>query len=485
MKRLSFGSVYLRFNLSHLTLWLASIFIISVFIGFALYSTSFFQIQQQLNTLASIASNLLEENLLASTQDAGSRQAIAADMEMVFASDHNLEWTIFNQQGIPIVGSREGSMNDAITTSDPEIGDALTNTSGRSQQTRENSTGQHTLYLAARVEKDGQILGVVRLEYPVISSFQAVRKSIISFFILVAVITVLVGGMSVLTAKSLTKPIESITRTADQIANGDLNARAEISDRSPEMAYLGQAFNQMADRLKVHVSELRSFVSNASHELRTPLTVIKLRIEALRNGAMDEPEVANRFLAEVESEVDRLSRMVGDMLDLSRIEAGLNPSQSSLIDLGNIICDVRDTMKVRAERANIEVICEIEKGLPPVMGAEDQLRRMLYNLVDNSIKYTTRGGRVELSCRLEDQTGMLLLTIKDTGFGISAEQLPHIFERFFRVEATRPRYGPPQGSGLGLSIAKSIVEIHGGKIRATSELGKGTTFFIELPAAIA
>ncbi len=483
MKRSSFGSVYLRFNLSHFILWLVSILVISLFIGYALYSTSFWQIEQHLNTLAYISSHLLEDNMLTLSQNAASPEILAEDLEPVFHNETTTEWTIFNPQGAPIINSRQGTLSNAAASTNPEIGEALTNESGKSQRTRENSVGQFTLYLATRIEKDGQVLGVVRLECSLYPALQAVRKSIILFFILVGIITIMIGGLSMFTAKSLTKPIEAITRTADLIANGDLDARVEISEKSPEIAYLGEAFNKMAERLKIHVSELRSFVANASHELRTPLTVIKLRIEALRNGAMEEPKIANRFLAEVESEVDRLSRLVGDMLDLSRIEAGLNPSQSGLVDLGNIICDVRDTMKVRAERANIQIVCDVAEGLPPVIGIEDQLRRMLYNLVDNAIKYTTRGGRVEVTCRLSDQLGKLLLTIKDTGFGISNEQLPHIFERFYRVEATRPRYGPPQGSGLGLSIAKSIVDIHGGMIWATSELGKGTTFFIELPAA--
>ncbi len=482
MKRSFFGSVYLRFNLSHLILWLVSVLVVSIFTGYALYSTNFWQVEKHLNTLAYVARHMLEEGMLAFDQNTGTAEALGEDMEHVFSRETNLEWTIFNPEGVAIINSHQNISTSSTPTTDPEISEALTSETGESERIRENAEGENTLYLAARIEKDDQVLGVVRLEYSLRPALQSARTSIILFFVLVGSITVVIGGLSILTSKSLTKPIEAITRMADAIANGDLDARVAMSKKSPEMAYLGHAFNQMAERLQVHVSELRSFVANASHELRTPLTVIKLRIEALRNGAIDEPEVASRFLAEVESEVDRLSRMVGDMLDLSRIEAGLTTSHRTVIDMASIVCDVRDTMKVRAERAGIEINCQVDEGLPPVMGAEDQLRRMLYNLVDNAIKYTTRGGRVELSLRLGEGAGKLLLTIKDTGFGISAEQLPHIFERFFRVEATRPRYGPPQGSGLGLSIAKSIVDIHGGRIWATSELGKGTTFYIELPA---
>lgn len=351
-----------------------------------MYSTSFWQLEKHLNTLVDIASHLLPSNMHAYQQETIDSKSLISDMELVLANETNLEWTIFNLQGIPILNSSQGVLLNATPGNDPEIAEALSGETGKSQKTRQNAQGQNTLYLAARIEKDTQPLGVVRLEYPLYSAMQAGRTSIILFFVLVGSISIAIGGLSLLTARNLTKPIEAITKTADQIASGDLDARVNISEKSPEMAYLGNAFNQMAERLKIQMTELRSFVSNASHELRTPLTVIKLRIEALRNGAMDEPEVANRFLAEVESEVDRLSRMVGDMLDLSRIEAGLSTCQPALVDMANIIYDVRDTMKVRAERANIVLNCQIEKGLPPIMGVEDQLRRMLYNLVDNAIK---------------------------------------------------------------------------------------------------
>ncbi|MBN1537943.1 MAG: HAMP domain-containing histidine kinase [Anaerolineales bacterium] len=480
MKR-SFGSVYLRFNLSHLIFWMVSILVISIFIGYALYSTSFWQTQNHLNTLADIASQLLPSDLLDYQHNAGNTELLAAHMDLVFANEPNLQWVIFSPQGDLIISSYQNTSIDTSPIFDPEFEEALTSSSGKSQKTSQNAESQTTLYQSIRIEKDGQVLGILRLAYSLYSPLQAARTSIILFFILVGSISIVVGSLSLITARNLTIPIDAITQMADQIAHGDLEARVEISKKSPEMAYLGQAFNQMAERLKVQVTELRSFVANASHELRTPLTVIKLRIEALRTGAMDEPEVANRFLAEVESEVDRLSRMVGDMLDLSRIEAGLTASQRTLVDMAGIFQDVKDTMKVRAERAGLELICHVQQGLLPVIGVEDQLRRMVYNLIDNAIKYTSRGGKVELNLCASLDPDKILLSIKDTGFGITPEQLPHIFERFFRVEATRPRYGPPQGSGLGLSIAKSIVEIHGGKIWANSAVGKGTTFFIELP----
>jgi two-component system phosphate regulon sensor histidine kinase PhoR len=169
-------------------------------------------------------------------------------------------------------------------------------------------------------------------------------------------------------------------------------------------------------------------------------------------------------------------------LDLSRIEVGLEMNQRSVVDLASVVKDVYLAFKSRADSAGVDLVYKVDSSHSTILGDEDQLRRMLYNLVDNAIKYTPYGGRVELSLQDDELENTILLVVKDTGFGIAEAQLPHVFERFYRVEATRPRYGPPQGSGLGLSITKSIAENHGGNIAVTSQVGKGSTFVIQLPA---
>ena len=482
MRRSFFGSIYFRFSFFHLLIWLVSILIVSIFTGFIIYSTNYWQLKQNLKTLTFIANHVLKPYLLIQDDDQEQLQLAKQELDSFFSQETNLNWTIYDVQGVPLIDSYNGiSAGRSAPTDDPEIGEAIQNEIGESERTRKNAQGDNILYLATRIENEGQVLGVVRLEYSLRTAQQAARTAILIFFVSVGSVTIIIGGISFISAKNFTKPIEEITKATDQISHGDLEARVPTTGKIPELAFLGQAFNQMAERLQIQVAELRSFVANASHELRTPLTVIKLRIEALRSGANDEPEVANRFLAEVEGEVDRLSLMVSDMLDLSRLESGLSNSQLTIVDMSNIVYDVQDTMKARAEKSNITIHSEADEGLPPVLGAEDQLRRMLYNLVDNAIKYTSHGGSIYITLRAGEQPNTIQLSVKDTGFGIPQEQLPHIFERFYRAEATRPRYGPSHGSGLGLSISKSIVDEHGGKIWATSVIGKGTTFIIELP----
>jgi two-component system sensor histidine kinase VicK len=165
------------------------------------------------------------------------------------------------------------------------------------------------------------------------------------------------------------------------------------------MRRLTEAFNSMASRLQSNVNELRAFVANASHELRTPLTVVKLRTEALQQGAMEEPDVANRFVAEIETEIDRLVRMVNDLLDLSRMEAGLDSNQRISLSLSTIAREVYEAYKIRAVRAGINLSLDIEPGLAEVHVNEDQVRRVFFNLVENAIKFTPPEGQVEMLLR--------------------------------------------------------------------------------------
>ena len=281
-------------------------------------------------------------------------------------------------------------------------------------------------------------------------------------------------------ASSLARPIKRLTETAERLARGEMDARATPSG-PPELHRLAEAFNSMAIRLQHYVNELRAFVANASHELRTPLTVVKLRTEVLQSGAVKEPELAEQFLKDIEFEVDRLSYMVNDLLDLSRMDADLSPHQRTPLDLDAIATEVFEAFNIRGTRAGIHMELKVDPDLPQVMGNEDQIRRVLYNLMENAIKYTPQDGRVTLQVQASAARDSITMLISDTGPGIAADHLPHIFERFYRVEATRPRYSATKGSGLGLAIAKTIVESHGGKIGVMSQMGKGTTFWVTLP----
>lgn len=275
--------------------------------------------------------------------------------------------------------------------------------------------------------------------------------------------------------------LQQLTRFSTQITESCDDQHPNQDSSLEEANAIRQAFLAQQKQNEAEMIQLRNFVANASHELRTPLTTLKLRVEALRNGAMEEPDRADKFLREMESEIDHLSQLVADMLDLSRIEATKGGIPFTQIDLKRVISEVCAAFRVRAEKSNIQIQMEAGEDLPLISGVEEQIRRLSYNLVDNAIKYTPNGGWIKVRLLHQAASETVILEVEDNGFGIPPNYLPHIFERFYRAEATRPRYGTTRGSGLGLAIVKAIVDAHGGKITAQSEVSKGSRFQVEFP----
>ena len=221
----------------------------------------------------------------------------------------------------------------------------------------------------------------------------------------------------------------------------------------------------------------REFVSNVSHELRTPLASIKAMVETLESGALAEAKVARDFIGRIHSEIDRLNALVGDLLELSRLERGQTALRLSPVDLGPVVEEVSGHFQARAQAKAIALEVALPPGLPRVMAEPDRLRQVLVNLLDNALKFTPQGGRVNIS--VSDRGQGLEVSVSDTGIGIPAEHLPHIFERFYKVDRSRR----DQGTGLGLAITKHIVQAHGGEIRVESREGQGSTFSFTVPKA--
>ena len=469
-----------RLVFSHLLVSLVSIIMISVFAGSAIFNAAIKDVENNLEDMAFSASHALELPVYQYSMNQGDLASIDAALKRLLSNHPDVSYTLYKPDGTPIL-DKSGDLPALATQENaPEIWNALQSDLGEADQIRNNANGERMFYVAVRVQRQNDTIAILRLSTPLASSFLAARNAL-GLLVLVGVLVALsVSLFGWILATNISGPIQNLTKTAERLAGGDMGARVTPSGPQ-ELHRLAEVFNTMAGRLQDHVDELRAFVANASHELRTPLTVVKLRTEALRSGAMEEPVVAEQFLAEIESEVDRLGRMVNDLLDLSRMEAGLISQKRSLMNMGTIAAEVHETFTIRAARAGLKLNLDIEPDLPMMMGNEDQLRRVLYNFVDNAIKFTPRDGQIDIFLRSGRKGQTVRVLVKDTGPGITAEDLPHIFERFYRVEATRPRYGTTKGSGLGMAIAKSIVENHGGKIGVSSQIGKGSTFWAEVP----
>ena len=221
----------------------------------------------------------------------------------------------------------------------------------------------------------------------------------------------------------------------------------------------------------------RDFVANVSHELRTPLAAVKSVIDTLQAGALREPAVAEDFLTRADAEVDRLVVMVEELLMLSRIESGDLPASRDLMDVSEPVATAVERLRPQAERSGLELILNLGSDLPLLRGDREGLERAVVNLVQNAIKFTPEKGRVTVTTMAA--RGGLLVTVTDTGVGIDPDDLPRVFERFFKADKSR-RAG---GTGLGLALVKHTIEIHGGRVEAQSDAGRGATFRFWLPAA--
>ncbi len=253
------------------------------------------------------------------------------------------------------------------------------------------------------------------------------------------------------------------------------------SDDAPGYLFLLQDLTRLR-----HLETIRrDLISNISHELRTPLAGIKALVETLRDGALQDPPAAQRFLDRMETEVDALTQMLEELLELSRIESGKMPLRLRPVDIADLIHETRQRLEPQAERTDLDVTVDLPTDLPPVLAEPERIQQVLTNLLHNAIKFTPNGGHIFISADV--QGDQLQVAVRDTGIGILPDDLPRIFERFYKAD--RSRSGG--GTGLGLAIAKHIVQAHGGRIWAvspwidpeTQRRRQGSIFYFTLPLA--
>jgi two-component system OmpR family sensor kinase len=306
---------------------------------------------------------------------------------------------------------------------------------------------------------------------------ESTRQSLVQTIMIIALIAILFAAvLSWFFNGQALSPLVDITESALRISGAD-----DLSQRLPqrgsgndEMGRLVTAFNETLGRLEQLFTSQQRFLADVSHELRTPLTVIKGNVDLMRRMK----QVDEESLDTIEDEADRLTRLVGDLLLEAQAESGKLPLHFAPLELDTLLLEVFKEMRILArERVKLK-LPDIDQIM--INGDRDRLKQVLINLIANAIKYTPQGGEVVLS--LGKVGGRARLIVRDTGQGIPSEDLPHIFERFYRAEKSRTR-SKIGGFGLGLSIAYWIVNRHGGQIEVDSKEGKGTTFCIYLPLA--
>lgn len=246
-----------------------------------------------------------------------------------------------------------------------------------------------------------------------------------------------------------------------------------------EASYVLVAIKDVTELRKLEAAR-REFVANISHELRVPLAAIKAMVETLQDGALSDREAAGRFLSRIDAEIDNLTQLVRELLELSRIESGQTELRLAPSDVNQLLRKATERLRAQAQQQAVQVAVEGLPGDPKVGLDEDRVGQVVLNLLHNAVKFTPSGGQVAVRARrdFDGATPVLSISVQDTGIGIPEEDLPRIFERFYKVDKARKR---GEGSGLGLAIAKHIVQAHGGRIWAESTEGKGSTFTFTLP----
>jgi two-component system heavy metal sensor histidine kinase CusS len=289
-------------------------------------------------------------------------------------------------------------------------------------------------------------------------------------------VLLLSGGLGYVLARKALAPMERLRRSTAEITADRLDRRLPVTNAQDELGRLTETFNAMIGRLERSFAEIRRFTADASHELRTPLTAIRTEAEVALAKPMGLVE-HQQLLGSILEECDRLTRLTDQLLALAREDAGAARQVHEPLDLTALVQDVAETMRLLAEAKGLHLRVEAS-GVVGIQGDAARLREVFFNLLDNAIKYTPERG--ELEVRAGRQGANAIVTIRDTGIGISTEHLPHVFDRFYRVDKARSR--AEGGTGLGLSIAQSIIAAHGGRIELASTPGRGTTCTVTLPA---
>ncbi len=332
------------------------------------------------------------------------------------------------------------------------------------------------MYSAAPVVYESKTLGAIMLSIPiedVVVQLSLIRWQMVVTFFLTGIGFIVIN---VLLSGTMIRPIQKLTEGIRLIGQGDFSKRVEVSGKS-EMAQMATTFNQMSERLENLDRTRNEFVANASHELKTPMSTVKILVETLLHQEPMDEAMTREFLNDINSEIDRMSHLVSDLLSLVRQDEGqqeaLNLSQ---VDVTILIMNICDRLETVARQKQITMRREIESDVL-MLGDQSKLIQAFTNLIDNAIKYSMSNSMIHV--RLYKRNRQITFEVQDNGIGIAEEDIPYIFDRFYRVDKARSRQ--TGGTGLGLSIVKSIILLHMGTIHVDSLQDMGTTMTVRLP----
>jgi signal transduction histidine kinase len=465
--RIRWNSIYRKLLVTYVALTALGTSILATYILWSFYGYFMRSRQADLDAwstaLSESVADALEENDLAraklTVQRYGARESLTL---RIFGSDGRLLST-----SAPNI---DRQVKDWYSV--PGVKEALQNKSAQGVA-KGILSNDDRLYAAKPIFRNGKMLGVLRISIT-LDQFQRQFRSVIFTILGTLLFTVFLCALiSERFARNMARPIKAMSNFALQIGQGHLDGKLNIH-QDDEIGQLATELNRMSQRLASLDKERRAFLANVSHELRTPVSNVLVTVEALANGAIEEPELRDRFLQTAQDESCRLSRLIQDLLDLGRLEAGVTLLEEQPLRLQDLIDRAVRAVESRMRSQSVG----IDVDLPNVQlhGDPERLLQAFLNILDNALKHSIPNSTVFIVGKIEN--GQIGVQIRDQGQGISQTDLPHIFEQFYTVD--RSRQG--SGTGLGLAIARRIVEAHGGAIVASSKgEGKGAMFTIHLP----
>jgi len=327
------------------------------------------------------------------------------------------------------------------------------------------------------IVESGRVINLVQVGLSLESVLHTKRQFLISLAAILPIAVLLAGGGGMLLARRALQPVDHMATTARRISGEDLSGRLDDPGGGDELDRLAKTLNDMLERLDTAFQQIRQFSADASHELQTPLTILKGELEvALRSER--SPEEYQQVLTSALEEIDRISNLVEGLLLLSRSDAGMFRMAPRRMNLTQVVMEVYERAAILAQKQGVILDLETMEAAA-VEGDPEWLHRLMLNLVDNAIKYTPENGRVTVSLHVDN--GWTVIDISDTGCGLTVEEQEQIFKPFYRTEEASA--GVEKGAGLGLSIASSIAQAHGGRIDVNSLPGEGSTFRVQIPLA--
>ena len=330
---------------------------------------------------------------------------------------------------------------------------------------------------------DETISGTVMIHAPIegINSFLQQVYRYLGYAGLVAVFIAIF--LAAYMARGIVRPLQAMQETAAAMAQGDYGRRVAVSSRD-EVGELGQSINSLAYDLGEHVRQMeltdkmrRDFVANVSHELRTPLTIMHGYNQALQDGTITDPVKVQKYYRVMGDEMVRLEKLIAQLLDLSQLQAQGITLENEDVHLAEVVDNVTTLLRQKSSQKGVTLVAHSSPAIPAVRGDGDRLTQLVLILMDNALKFTPSGGKITTS--LVATSDNVILSLADMGAGIASDDLPHIWERFYKADKSRAS----GGTGLGLAIAKQIIELHGANVAVTSACGEGTSFTIQFPIA--